>query len=62
MNDRREFYFEFVNIGNFTQVRAVDSLTGLEVAVTTPANTARAHQIELAKRKLLMMLEKRNKV
>lgn len=56
----REIYFELINRGEYTQVRAVDSVSGFEVAVTTPKNTARKYQLELAKRKLIMMLQKNN--
>ena len=54
----REFYFEFRNVGIYTQVRAIDSITGTEVAVTTPSHMAKTQQMELAKRKLLMILQK----
>ena len=48
----REIYIERHIRGPYAQVRAIDALTGLEVAVTTPSNAARFDQNRLALRKL----------
>lgn len=49
---RREIYIERQFRGLYAQVRAIDALTGLEVAVTTPSNAAQFDQNRLALRKL----------
>jgi len=48
----REIYIERQVRGSFAQVRAIDALTGLEVAVTTPSNAAQFDQNRLVLRKL----------
>ncbi len=48
----REIYIERQLRGPYAQVRAIDALTGLEVAVTTPSNAAQFDQHRLALRKL----------
>jgi hypothetical protein len=48
----REIYIERQIRGPYTQVRAIDALTGLEVAVTTPSNAAQFDQNRLVLRKL----------
>lgn len=48
----REIYIERQFRGPYAQVRAIDALTGLEVAVTTPASAAQFDQHRLALRKL----------
>lgn len=48
----REIYIERQFRGPYAQVRAIDALTGLEVAVTTPSNAAQFDQNRLALRKL----------
>jgi hypothetical protein len=48
----REIYIERQLRGPYAQVRAIDALTGLEVAVTTPSNAAQFDQNRLALRKL----------
>jgi len=48
----REIYIERHVRGAYAQVRAIDALTGLEVAITTPSNAAQFDQNRLALRKL----------
>ena len=48
----REIYIERQFRGPYAQVRAIDAVTGLEVAVTTPSNAAQFDQNRLALRKL----------
>ena len=48
----REIYIERQVRGAYAQVRAIDALTGIEVAVTTPSNAAQFDQNRLALRKL----------
>jgi hypothetical protein len=48
----REVYIERQIRGAFAQVRAIDALTGIEVAVTTPSSAAQHDQNRLALRKL----------
>lgn len=48
----REIYIERQFRGPYAQIRAIDALTGLEVAVTTPASAAQFDQNRLALRKL----------
>jgi hypothetical protein len=49
---KREIYLETQMRGPYAQVRAIDALTGVEVAVTTPAGAAKFDQRRLALRKL----------
>jgi hypothetical protein len=48
----REIYIERQFRGPYAQIRAIDALTGLEIAVTTPSNAAQFDQNRLALRKL----------
>ncbi len=48
----REIYIERHYRGPYAQIRAVDALTGVEVAVTTPSSAAQFDQNRLALRKL----------
>lgn len=52
----REIIFEFRASGGAAQVCAVDCATAIEVFVTTPANTMRMDQQNLALRKLAKVL------
>jgi hypothetical protein len=47
-----EILVEFVIQGNFAKVTAIDPATGLEAAITGPANAPRMALVEAAKRKL----------
>jgi hypothetical protein len=49
---RREVYFEFTSVGSAVRVAAIDSATGIEVAVMGPARAARADLERLALQKL----------
>lgn len=49
---RGEILVEFVIQGNFAKVTAIDAASGLEAAITGPANAPRATLVEAAKRKL----------
>jgi len=48
----REIYFEFVAIGSVVKVSAIDSVTGVEVAVQGPASASRADLERVAAAKL----------
>jgi hypothetical protein len=52
----REIYIERQFRAGYAQVRAIDALTGIEVAVTTPANAAQHDQNRLVLRKLAQAL------
>ncbi|HAH10328.1 MAG TPA: hypothetical protein DCL54_07635 [Alphaproteobacteria bacterium] len=52
--------FEFVYLGAYVKAVAVDEATGLEVAVTGPANTPKQYLETLALAKLRRALEKRD--
>jgi hypothetical protein len=57
----REVYFEFTEIGGAVKVVAIDSVTGIEVAVMGPARAALAdmRQLALAKLKARLAREER---
>jgi hypothetical protein len=48
----RETLIEFIVLGDFAKVSAIDAATGIEVAVIGPANAARADLERLAVGKL----------
>ena len=52
----REIYIERQFRSGYAQVRAIDALTGIEVAVTTPSNAAQHDQNRLVLRKLAQAL------
>ena len=52
----REIYIERQFRSGYAQIRAIDALTGIEVAVTTPANAAQHDQNRLVLRKLAQTL------
>ena len=59
MSDR-EILVEFVIHGNVAKVTAIDSMTGIEAAITGPASAPRATLAEAARRKLAFLLKKQN--
>ena len=56
-----EVLFEFVVQGNFVKVIAVDPITGTEIAIVGDARASRKVLENLATKKLLMVLKKKNK-
>jgi hypothetical protein len=52
----RDVYFEFTAIGASVKVVAIDSQTGIEVAVVGPSGAAQADLERLALQKLKMRL------
>jgi hypothetical protein len=48
----REVYFEFTPVGAVVKVAAIDSMTGIEVAVMGPASASQADLERLALQKL----------
>jgi hypothetical protein len=54
---RREALLEFVQVGEFVRVAAVDPESGVEVVVMGPASAARGDLERLALRKLARALE-----
>jgi hypothetical protein len=52
----REVIFEFITLGDFVRVAAVDAATGVEVYVSGPAKTLRADLERIAARKLARKL------
>jgi hypothetical protein len=52
----REVYFEFTAIGASVKVVAIDSATGIEVAVVGPSSAAQADLERLALQKLKVRL------
>jgi hypothetical protein len=54
----REIIFEFRPSGDFMQVCAVDTLTGIEVSITTPVRAAQSDQRQLALQKLENSLQR----
>ena len=55
----REIFIEFVTIGAYAKVSAIDSLTGTEVSITGPASAERASLETAAVNKLEFVLKKR---
>ncbi len=53
-----QIIFEFRTIGASTQVRAIDEASGLEVAVTVPSSASKNQMIQVAKNKLLYIMNK----
>lgn len=51
-----EIYFEFVQLGAYVKVSAMDAATGAEVSVVGPANASQADLQRLAKAKLMRRL------
>ena len=56
--EKREVFFEFRTLGDYTQIRAIDANTGTEISVTAPSNAARQDQMKLATNKLKYILRK----
>ena len=54
----REVFIEIVTIGAYAKVSAIDSLTGIEVSITGPANAARDTLEAAAMAKLEYVLKK----
>src|SRR5262249_27327605 len=52
----RDVYFEFTAIGSSVKVVAIDSETGIEVAIVGPSNAAQADLERLARQKLKVRL------
>jgi hypothetical protein len=53
----REVIFEFALIGEWAQVRAIDTATGIEVSASGPASTARHDLQRLGRGKLARALK-----
>jgi len=53
-----EIYLEFQSLGASQKVSAIDPVTGIEVAVTGPANTPRDKITQIAVQKLQRRLER----
>lgn len=56
--EKRELFFEFATLGDYTQVRVIDSASGIEVSVPTPVNMTRQDQMRLGTNKMRMVLRK----
>jgi len=56
--EQRQVYFEHTMIGRSVKVVAIDSLTGVEVSIVGPANTAKADLERLALRKLITRINR----
>lgn len=54
---RREIYFEFRTLADYTQVCAIDPESGIEVTVAGPRDTPRNDLQRLALRKLKRRIE-----
>jgi hypothetical protein len=54
----REVFIEIVTLGAYAKVSAIDSETGTEVSVTTPASAGRAAMEAAAVAKLEFVLRK----
>ncbi len=52
----REVIFEFITLGDYVRVAAVDGITGEEVYVSGPVNTPQADLERIALRKLIRKL------
>jgi hypothetical protein len=55
----REIFIEIVTLGAYAKASAIDSVTGVEISVTGPANADRAALEAAAVRKLEYVLKKR---
>jgi hypothetical protein len=58
MSGGGEVYFEYLVVGRFMKVAAIDATTGIEVAVTGPSTAGRAALEALALKKLRLRLER----
>lgn len=56
-----EVIFEFVTVGNFVKISAIDVATGTEVSIMTPRNIGVNTMKEQAKNKLIWRLQQKNK-
>lgn len=57
----QEVIFEFLPMGNFVKVTAMDVETRVEVSTITPANLNQSQQEQAALNKLKYVLNKRDK-
>ena len=57
----RDVYFEITVIGTAVKVVAIDSATGIEVAVVGPSSAAQSHLERLALQKLKTRLAREEK-
>ncbi|CAA7617782.1 hypothetical protein [Magnetospirillum sp. UT-4] len=57
----REVLFEFIRVGTYVKVSAVDAATGIEVSIVGPASASQAHLRLTALRKLEYVLAKGGK-
>ena len=55
----KEFFVEFVMLGNTVKATAIDPDTGVEASIVGPANAPRATLAEAARRKLEYVQKKK---
>ncbi len=53
-----EVIIEFKTIGNATQVRAIDTQSGIEIALTVQVATSKFHMMQAAKNKLAYVMKR----
>lgn len=56
-----EVIFEFVTVGNFVKISAIDVETGTEVSIMTPRNIGINTMKEQARNKLIWRLKQKSK-
>lgn len=58
MNERHDIAFEFIHIGNYVKVSAIDMATGNEVSIVGDPNASEAELKRIALAKLLKTVPK----
>ena len=58
MNDKREAFLEFTQIGSIVKVTAIDAETGIEAVIQGPASAGQGQLRDTALRKLQYLLDK----
>jgi hypothetical protein len=56
-----DIYIEFTVIGAFAKVTAIDAASGVEASITGPARANRSDLEKLAVRRLVQLVERRDK-
>ncbi len=53
-----EYLIEFIQVGSYMKVSAIDAVSGREVSIVGPANAPRAHLTRVAINKLKYVMAK----
>ncbi len=57
-NDSGEYLVEFIQVGSYMKVSAIDAVSGREVSIVGPANASRTQLSKVAINKLKYVLAK----